>query len=434
MAGLLAARVLSERYDEVTIADRDEMTAPGAPRRGVPQGRHAHVLLARGQQVLEALFPGLTDALTSAGAPRGDVLAEATLHFGGHRLCRTQAGLSMVSVSRPFLERQVRARVAALPNTSFAPPCDIVGLTSTRDGGRVTGARVLRRADGSAAEVIEADLVVDATGRGSRAPSWLKDLRCTGLREERVGQDVRYTTTTFPLPADVLGGDWGTIQAPTPDLPRGGALSRLEDGRWLLTLIGLQGDSPPTDPQGFAEFAGSLRYPEIHDAIRGAAPLERPAAYRFPMNVRRRYERLTRLPAGFVVMGDGLCSFNPIYGQGMTVAALQALALRAHLQRFPVPRPRRLFRQLARVVDAPWEIAIGNDLAFPGAQGPRSRKLQVLGAYMTRLQAAAARNPDVARAFVRASNMIDAPEALMHPAVLLRVLRDGRLSSHPPAQ
>lgn len=426
MAGLLAARVLSERYDQVTIVDRDDLTRTRGDRRGVPQGRHAHVLQGRGQQVLEELFPGLTDAMRAGGAPCGDALAEARLHFNGHRLSTAQAGFFMVSASRPFLEGHVRARVAEIPHVTFAPPCDIAGLASTGNGRAVTGARVFRRAHGSTSEVLEADFTVDATGRGSRAPAWLEQLGHPRPEEEQVGLDVRYATATFPLPADVLDGDWGSLQAPTPDFPRGGAFSRLEDGRWLLTLIGVQGERPPTDPPGFHAFAGSLRFPDIYDAIRGIEPLERPAAYHFPANVRRRYERLSEAPSGFVVMGDGLCSLNPVYGQGMTVAALQALALRTHLERFSTPRPRRLAGDLARVVDAPWEIAIGNDLAFPGAQGRRRRKLQILTAYMARLHAVAEHDATVAKAFVRASNLVDPPEALMHPRMLLRVWRGAR--------
>ena len=176
IAGLLAARVLADAYHEVTVVDRDGFARGSAPRPGAPQGRHIHALLARGQQVLEELFPGLTAELEACGAPVGDVLGDARLLFGGHRLARAATGLLALSASRPLLEDRVRARVRALPGVRFAPPGDVVGLRPSPDRRRVTGVRLLRRADGSAEEALAAALVVDATGRDSRAPAWLEAL------------------------------------------------------------------------------------------------------------------------------------------------------------------------------------------------------------------------------------------------------------------
>lgn len=428
MAGLLAARVLAERYDEVVLVDRDDLRRASGERRGVPQGGHAHALLARGRQALDELFPGLTEEIIAHGGTSGDALAEARQHFSGHRLRRATAGLHMLSVSRPFLEGHVRARVRDLPNVTFAPPSDIVGLAATSDGGRITGAKVFARADGSAVDVIDADLVVDATGRGSRMPRWLEELGYDRPVEEHVDVDVGYATCTYRLPHDALDGDWGTLQAPTPDLPRGGALARLENDRWMLSLIGMVGDHPPTDPDGFVSYARSLRFPDIHEAIRDARPVSGPVPYRFPGNVRRRYERLTRLPDGLLVLGDGVCSFNPVYGQGMTVAALEALVMRAHLERDGVPRPRPFQRDIAGVIDVPWEMATGADLTFQGARGRRTRRLRVLAAYIRRLHAAAADDAAVAAAFVRVGGLVDPPSALLRPGVALRVLAPIRRS------
>jgi 2-polyprenyl-6-methoxyphenol hydroxylase-like FAD-dependent oxidoreductase len=425
MAGLLAARVLADRYPEVTVVDRDDLAVPDPERRGVPQGRHAHVLLARGQQVLEGLFPGLADDLVAGGAPHGDALADTRLYFSGHRMRKARAGLPMLSVSRPFLEGHVRARVRSLPNVTFAPPCDIVGLAATPGAGRVTGARVFRRVDGSTAEVLDADLVVDATGRGSRAPRWLQELGFEPPEEERVEVDVSYATCLFRLPPDALAGDLACLQAPTPESPRGGALARLEAGRWMLTLTGVLGDRPPTDPAGFLEFARSLRFPDIADAVGDSPAAGTPVAYRFAANLRRRYERLSRFPDGFLVVGDGVCSFNPVYGQGMTVAALEAVTLDRHLREHPTPRPRRFLRDLARVVDVPWQMATGADLTFPGVAGRRTRRLRAAGAYLTRLHAAAAHDATLATTFLRVSGLVESPGALIRPGVAVRVLRDA---------
>jgi 2-polyprenyl-6-methoxyphenol hydroxylase-like FAD-dependent oxidoreductase len=423
IAGLLAARVLADAYDRVTVVDRDELVPGSQARRGTPQDRHIHGLLPRGRQVLEQLFPGLTAELEACGAPTGDLLGGTRCLFGGHRLARTDAGLVVLSAGRPLLEDRLRARVRASPRVRFAPPSDAVGLQCSPDGRRITGARLLRRADASAEEVIDAGLVVDATGRGSRAPAWLQALGYGRPELDQVRVDVGYVTRRYRLPPGGLGGDLACLHGPTPDQPRGGALARLEGDVWILTLFGLLGDHPPKDRGGFDAFARSLRFPDIHDAIGAAEPVDGPSAYRFQANVRRRYERMRRLPEGFLVMGDAICSFNPIYGQGMTVAALQALALRDHLAPGVAGGSRRVLRALARVIDDPWELALGADLAVPGVDGHRTPRRWIAGAYVARLQGAAAHDPEVARAFMRVTGLVDRPGAILRPAIVLRVLR-----------
>jgi 2-polyprenyl-6-methoxyphenol hydroxylase-like FAD-dependent oxidoreductase len=431
IAGLLAARVLAEGYLEVRVLDRDDLERPGGhdPRRGVPQGRHIHALLPRGRQVLEELFPQLTGQLIDAGAPSGDLLGDARLHLSGHRFARASAGLMTVSVSRPYLEACIRARVAQLPNVTLGPPTDVLGLVTTPDGQRVRGARVLRRADDSAEEVLDAAVVIDAMGRGSRTPTWLQHLGYDQPPEDPIAGDLGYATRHYRLDPEVLGGDWGTLQGPTPACPRGGALARIEGDRWIVTLFGMLGDHPPTDPAEFVEFAGSLLFPDVHRAIRSGEPLDDPVAYRFPASVRRRYERLRRFPEGLLPIGDAVCSLNPIYGQGMTVAALQALALREHVRRDGTAEPRRWLRRAARIVDAPWDMVVGGDLAFPGVAGPRTAKVRLLGAYMARLHAAAAHDPRLAVSFARVMASVDPPPSLLKPGTAARVLRGGRRGS-----
>ena len=237
----------------------------------------------------------------------------------------------------------------------------------------------------------------------------------------RVG--LGYATRIYRLPPDALGGDLAVLQAATPRHPRAGALQLLEGDRGMVTLAGILGDHPPTDPGGFLDFARSLRFPDIYQAVRDAEPLDDPVAFRFPASVRHRYEKLDRFPDGLLVMGDAVCSFNPIYGQGMSVAALEALALRRHLERGTAPRPRRWFRELARVVDVPWDIAAGGDLVFPGVQGRRTAKVRLISAYIARLHAAAAHDADLAGAFLRVAGLVAPPGSLLRPGVAARVLR-----------
>jgi 2-polyprenyl-6-methoxyphenol hydroxylase-like FAD-dependent oxidoreductase len=426
MAGLLAARVLADAYADVLVVDRDQLTGVTAARRGVPQGRHVHGLLARGQQILEELFPGFTAGVVAAGVPTGD-LGELRWYFNGLRLQPARTGLICVSAARPVLESHVRARVAALANVTFVERCDIVGLETTPDRARVTGVRVQRRAGGSAEETLDADLVVDATGRGSRTPAWLAEFGYPRPEEERVKIDLTYTTRHYRLRSeDILDGDLSINPVSTPSHPRGAFFSRIENGRSVLSLTGVLGDSAPTDPEGFLDFIRSLPVPDIYEVIRDAEPLDDPVSFRYPASVRRHYERLDRFPDRLLVVGDAACSFNPVYGQGMTVAALEALTLRRHLQPGAPPQPQRFLRDISDVIDVPWDISAGGDLSFPDVAGPRTAKVRLGNAYMARLQAAATQDGSVTRTFMRVAGLVDPPQALMRPGMILRVLRKGK--------
>ncbi|HET6530914.1 MAG TPA: FAD-dependent monooxygenase [Actinoplanes sp.] len=435
VAGLLAARVLADAYAEVVVVERDELPHAAAHRRGVPQSRHIHGLLARGQQALDELFDGLTGELVDRGAPAGDMLEGIRASFGGHRLQPAPSGLLALQASRPFLEAALRGRVRELPAVAFMDRCDVTGLTTTADGGRVTGARVVRRLDGSAEQTLTADLVVDATGRGSRMPAWLEMLGYPRPPVERVRIGLGYASRTYRLDPDLLGGDRGILLAAMPGHPRGGALAAIENDRFLVTLYGILGDHPPTDPGGFTDFAATLQFPDIHQALLSAEPLDDPVPFRHPVSVRHRYERLPRFPECVVVMGDAVCTFNPIYGQGMSVAALQALALRAHLKQHPRPQPGEFFRQIGRIVDVPWGMATAGDLAFPDVPGQRTGRMRVLNGYLAMLLAGAACDPRLGRAFLRVAGLVDPPPALLAPGVAARVLRARlRRSSWAPPQ
>jgi len=423
MAGLLTARALADHYQRVIVVDRDPLapTVSSEPRRGVPQGRHAHGVLASGMQVIEALLPGATAELTAAGAVPGDVCGNLRFCPNGHRLKQVHLGLPALAVSRPLLESYVRSRVAALATVSLLGESDVVGLVASPERTRVVGARIQRRAAGSTEEVLAADLVVDATGRGSRTPRWLAELGYEAPAEERLTVDLGYTSRRYRIGPDTLDGDLGIVIGPTLARPRGGVILMQEHHRAVVTLFGILGDHPPTDDAGFQAFAETLPLPFVADAIRGAEALDDPVPYRYPGSVRHRYDRLRRFPGGFLVIGDAVCSFNPMYGQGMSVAALEVARLRTELARGL--DPLRFFRAIRPIVENPWQIATGGDLMFPAVAGPRPPMVRLINRYLARLHAAAERDEVLSAAFVRVANLLSAPPTLLAPALVRRVLR-----------
>ncbi len=433
MAGLLAARVLSETFREVVLVDRDELTGVSVYRRGVPHGRHAHGLVARGHQILEGHFPGLTEQLIAAGVQPGDFSGDIRWYFNGKRLECRESGLLSVPATRPVVEFHVRNRVQTIPNVTFMERTDILALETTEDGRRVTGARV-KRQDGAEEEVLTADLVIDTTGRGSRTPAWLTELGYERPEEERVKIGLAYTTRHFELDADPFGDELAIIPVGTPEIPRGAFFYRLpgSDHRVELSLTGVLGDHPPNDPEGFLEFARSLPVPDIYEAVKDAKPIDDAVTFRFPASVWKHYEKLTRFPDGLLVMGDAVCSFNPVYGQGMSVAAMESVTLQRHLSTGAVPAARAFFADVARDIAAPWDVSAGADLGYAGAEGKRTAKIRFANAYMTRLQHGAAYDAELTDAFIRVAGLIDPPQSVMRPRIALRVLR--HMLFGPPRQ
>lgn len=424
IAGLLAARVLSESFEKVTVFDRDELPESHDSRRGVPHGEHTHGLLAFGRAVLDELFDDFAADITALGALPLDLGRDLIWFLDGMRLPRQDTGLLGLGVSRPTLEGHLRDRVGRLSNVVIQDRTEALGLLTGADRRHVTGVRVLPR--GGQPLAISADLVVDATGRGNRGPTWLSEIGYAKPVEEAVDAVAGYSTRVYrraPGDADFAG----VVLNPWPQNPQGAAAVAVDGDRWMVTLVGYgTANLPPTDPDAFLDFLRRLPQPELYELVSRAEPLGPPRRMRLPVSVRRRYERIADLPEGFVSIGDAICAFNPAYGQGMTVAAAEALVLRDCLIEGRKGLPRRFYAKVAKIINVPWDMAVGADLRYGHVIGARTKKTTLLNRYTARLFVAASRHPAVAEAFLSVANLMSPPQRLFAPAVLARVLAYGR--------
>ncbi len=434
MAGLLAARVLADFYEAVIVIERDTLPDHPETRRGVPQANHVHVLSARAAQVLEELLPGLLNDLVRAGVgvwDDGD-LSKMSFTLGEQRL-PTQGVLSDFGAwyfpSRSLLEWNVQQRIKAISNVIILDGRDFVGLTTSASNDRITGVRVT--GDDADEIVLTAELVVDAAGRGSRTPMFLEDLGYGRPAVDEVTVRVQYASQRLRLPPGTL--DEYTISVfPTAARPVYWVLMRQEHDTWLFTLGTFGGHEVPVEPADRLAFGSGIAPGHAIRAITLAEPLGEVARFHTPSNRWWRYDGMRKLPKGLVVCGDALCSFNPIYGQGMTVAALEALVLRDCMKAGVDDLPRRYFRAAAKVIRRAWRTAVSLDLSMPDTTGRQSISMRIGGAYFELVKSVAATDIRVTERFLRMIAMLDDPSQLMRPAFLLRVVM-GSLRRPRPA-
>lgn len=430
LAGLLVTRVLAESFEKVTCIERDMLTDAAAHRKGVPQSRHAHGLLAGGFEAMQQLFPDFAEELVHAGALLGDLVGDVLWYQYGAYKAQCASGLRGIMCSRPLLESAVRRRVLAMPNVQMFQGCAVLGLLASPDGSRVTGVRLVHGTDGSQDEV-QADLVVDASGRGSKSPAWLAALGYDKPETGTVPINAGSTSRLYRRKPEALSGALGAIIGPRPPhQKRSGVIMAIEHDRWIVTLSGRLGDHAPTDAPDYLAFAQSLSAPDIYDVIKDAEPLSEPVAYKFPASVRHYYERLARFPMGYLVCGDALCSFNPAYAQGMSVAALEALSLRQCLHDQGqagnlTGLSQRFFPHAATVLDTLWTMVTSTDLNFLEVPGKGSLRTHFHNWYISKIHQAARRDQAVCRAFFAVANLLQPPSSLFHPKIMTRVIKES---------
>jgi 2-polyprenyl-6-methoxyphenol hydroxylase-like FAD-dependent oxidoreductase len=431
IAGLTTARVLSDHFEHVTIVERDHTPGLDEFRSGVPQNKQPHALMKRGLLELEQLFPGFSKEWEANGAVPVDFGHDVEWNAFGRWRPHYEPGLVSLSGSRPLLEGTVRSRLAGNAKISFMDETEVIGLTANQDCTQATGIRVRSRGGQKHEEVIEADLVVDASGRSAHTAEWLQNLGYTKPKTTIINAFPGYASRMYERPKN-MDSKFIYIQPTPPVSKRGAIVLPVEGNRVHLCLIGMAKDYPPTDEAGLMNFLSTLPEKRIYDVIKDAKPVSPIVGYRHAENVLHHYDLETRWPDNFVALGDSVYAFNPVYGQGMTVAVMAAAKLgeglqTRHLSGENLRGIAALFQQeLGKLIVFPWQLATGEDMRWlPITEGCPS-KLDMpttlrLG-FMKKVMVASTKHPQVAEAFYRVLNMVAGPDAFMRPGILARVL------------
>jgi 2-polyprenyl-6-methoxyphenol hydroxylase-like FAD-dependent oxidoreductase len=427
MGGLTAAGALADFFDRVLVLERDTLPSEPAHRVGTPQARHVHVLLLSGQHALSELFTGFEKDLAQVGA----VPLRVGLDVRGERpgydpFPQRDLGFFSYSVSRPIIERAVRRRVESRANITLRQRCRVEKLLASPNGETVSGVRYEN--DSGASETIATDLVVDASGSGALTLDLLQSIGRPLPEETAIGIDLGYATCVFAIPDDAPT-DWKGVMTfgQAPHDSRGGLMLPIEGNRWMATIGGRHGDVPAGDAEGFLAYARGLRTPTIYNAIRHAERFGGVARYGFRESVRRHFERLEVFPSGLLPIADAICRFNPIYGQGMSVAALGARLLQELLGKLagdsnPIAAlAPTFFAQVQTLIETPWAIAT-LDFVFPETRGQRPADFETALKFGVALTQLAAEDPAVHKLTAEVQNLLKPRSAYRDPALVQRVL------------
>lgn len=422
LGGLLAARVLSAHFEQVVILEKDSVHRVPESRKGQPQTQHLHGLLPAGLRILNQYFPNIENDMVANGANVMDFAETMNwFSYGGFKK-RFTFGINAVTISRPMLEHIVRERVLALPNVRLEDNASVKKLLTSSDQQQIVGVEIEKEEQ---TQQMLADLAVDATGRGSRTPQWFKEMGYAAPEVSEVKVNVGYTTRTYKRdPDDILGRDWMLYTPQAPEETRFGGMFPVEGDKWVLTVGGWHGDHAAKDEKGFMEFVKNLPHPLFYKIASYSEPLSEVIPFKFPFSLRRHYEKLDRFPTGFLVLGDAITSFNPIYGQGMSSAALQAEALDKVLQQNPAPEQlwKSYFKEITPIVDMIWQLATGEDFRFTETIGKRPPGINLINKYVAKVHKASLGDEVVCKAFLYVMGLLKPPTSLFHPRIFWRVM------------
>ncbi|PGY15982.1 NAD(P)/FAD-dependent oxidoreductase [Bacillus sp. AFS031507] len=426
IAGLLAARILSDFFEEVLIIEKDQKREKHLTRTGVPQGTHGHALLKSGEEILTELFPGIVDELIADGSVKSDFTSELAWNHHGSWKVKYHAGISIIQQSRPFLEWHIQRRLEMIPNISFLYGAKAKRMLINSDSTSIIGVEIQK--DGEAAVPLNANLVVDATGAGSNSTNWLRQLGFDAPQKTEVKVNLFYASRIYSSLSS-KNKDWGNLLVyPNPPRQnRGGSISPIENQRWMVTLLGYGVESPPSTLEEFINYAKSLEQPDVYEAIKNGTPETDVSVYRFPALRRFHYEKLQRFPNGLIVSGDAFCRIDPVFGQGMSIAALEAIALKKELQKALNKNKisqisKNTHRSFSKIIDVPWLIALTEDFRFTHTDGAKPFGLPLLKWYVKRVILACESNQKVYGKLINVLQLKAHPISLFSSSTLKAVL------------
>ncbi|MEV8037848.1 pyridine nucleotide-disulfide oxidoreductase [Streptomyces sp. NPDC086182] len=425
MAGMLAAQAVSGFVDEAVIIEPDDLPDTPAPRTGLPQARHIHILMAGGADAANLLIPGIVDDWTDAGAHRHTLTTDmvALSPEGWYRRWKPSHHFLMTA-SRDLLDWVVRNRVLKNTTVRLLPGRKVTGLLGTDR--QITGVRhaPARGRDSSQSPELLADIVIDASGRASRATAWLDELGISGIPERSLDTGLTYATRIFRAPEGAERIPVFNVMAdPRAGNGQSAALAPIESGLWIASLAGIKGHGPSRDPDAFVPFALGLRHPLIGQLLHDVEAVSDVAVNHSSRNRRYYFEKARVWPDGFVALGDSVVTYNPVYGQGMSVAARGALALQAEVERAGDVRApglaRRIQRAAARPAQAAWALAMAQDIHYTSAHGQTpSWTDRLASAFSSRLSRTATGSAFMASAVTDVTTMRKNATRLMRPDVI----------------
>ncbi len=433
IAGKLAARVLSDYFTEVFIIERDsDSNNHPTVRNGVPQAAHGHALLKSGEEILEKLFPGFIEELIASGAVASDFSQDISWYHHGSWKIKHPSGIRTVQQSRPFLEHHLQRRLNRIENIKYIYGAQVKKLLTTSDQSKISG--VVYHTKEEIVTKLGADLVVDAAGAASLTPKWLKASGLTAPDKTEVKIDLQYSSRIYQTLSPIESTWKGMLVYPNPpEQTLGGGIYQIEDGKWMVTLLGYGLDRSLANETSFLEHAANLDHKVIYDAIKDGVPVSDVSIYRFPNLRRFHYEKLNNLPNGLIVIGDAFCRIDPIFAQGMSLSALEATALQDVLEQCKQNQSlnrisKKAHRRFSKILTIPWLIALVEDFRFDHTTGKTFLGLSFMQSYIKKVVVACANDKDVYDSFIQVLHLKAHPVTLFSPRVLKSVLFQRRIA------
>lgn len=428
MAGKLAAQVLSNFFDEVVVIEKDSKPESPSVRKGVPQSAHPHVLLRKGAELLEQLFPGILDELIHNGSVVFDFMKDVHWEHHGRKKVQAEGDFRQLCQSRPFLEWFIQKRQEQLPNVHVLYKAKADDFLWDQEGKAVIGL-LLKKSDSQSSEELYSELVIDATGPAAFFKEAFKKCSNPVPKEETIHIQLSYTSQKIKWQQSNCDSWRALLLYPQPpQIQRGGVLYPIEMGEWMVSLFGYGEDEAPLNEEGFKGFAKSLPNQELFNALVQAQPVSELQRYRVSSQYRRRFDQMNRPPGGIIVIGDALCRFDPVFGQGMTASALSAVALQKVLETSNLNAmgsslfSKKVYKKIMASLAPLWLMVISEDFMYRNTQGKRPFGLSVLQGYMKAIYRLTESDASVYQTFSRVLHLLDSPFKLFHPRILVKVL------------